>query len=169
MAIIVEDGSIVAGANSFVSRSEYITYAAELGVTVADDVAADIELIKAAQFIASFESKLKGALVDRGQPLPFPRKDLWVDGFSWLSTEIPRQVILCQMAVALDINQGVDPYNPPANPNRATRREKIDGAVEVEYFGTDGGFKMSRTSTWAALLSSLMVNSGLYSIALERA
>jgi hypothetical protein len=91
-----------------------------------------------------------------------------IEGFSWDSSEIPRQVILCQMALALDVHAGIDLYNPPANANRATKSERVEGAIEVEYFGSNSGAKMGRTSTAQALLASLMVNSGLFSIPLVR-
>lgn len=161
MAIIVENGTIVTGANSFVTRAEYITYAASVGITIASDTAADIELIKSGEFINAQEGGLIGYKVDRNQAMAYPRNDLILEGFSWAENEIPRQVILCQMALALDIHAGIDPYNPPANPERATRRERVEGAIEVEYFGTDGATKMSRSSTSTALLKSLLKNSGL--------
>lgn len=160
MAIIVEDGTIVDGAISFVSREDYITYAATLGVTVADDAQADTDLVKAAQYINSKEPQLKGCLVDRDQPMSFPRTNLTIDGFGWEDTEIPRQVILCQLNLALDIRAGIDPYNLPTNPNRSVKREKVD-VIEVEYMGSDSQAKLSRSSHWQALLSSLLRRNGL--------
>ena len=168
MALVIETGAIVTGANSWVTRADYIAYAAALGVTIPDTAATDIQLVKAAQFIGSHEGRLKGTLVDRDQPLAYPRDDLTLDGFAWEETEIPRQVIGLQLAVALEINAGIDPYNPPVNTNRATRREKIEGAVEVEYFGKDASAVVTRQSQTTALLATLLVRSGLMSIPLVR-
>ena len=167
MAVTVEDGSIVAGADSYVTRAEYIAHALTLGVTVADTEAADVELVKAGLFIGSHEDSLKGSLTNRDQPMAFPRSGLVLEGFSWGSDEIPRQVKLCQLALALDVNEGIDLYNPPVNPNRATSMEKVDGAVEVQYFGT-GGNKVGRTSSAQALLNTLLYRSGL-TLVMERA
>jgi hypothetical protein len=167
MAIIVEDGTIIGGANSFVSLDDYVNYAESLGVFITDEDAAEIELIKAAQYINSKEPQLKGYLVDRDQPMSFPRTNLTIDGFGWGDTEIPRQVILCQLNLALDIRAGIDPYNLPVNPNRAVKREKVD-VIEVEYVGGDSQAKLSRSSHWQALLSSLLRRNGL-SIPLVRA
>ena len=161
MTLVVETGSIVAGANTYVSRADYIAYAATEGVTIPDEAAADLELIQAARYLDSLEVRLKGARVERDQPLAYPRSGLTIEGFAWASDEIPRQVILAQMSTALDIHAGIDPYNPPANPERATKREEIDGAVKVEYFGQDGAVKLSRDSTGTALIASLMRSSGL--------
>ena len=164
--MVVEDGSIVENANSYNTRAEYIAYAASVGVTITDDSTADVELVKAGEYMESKRSQYKGSLVDRDQPMGFPRYDIVIEGFYWESDEIPRQAKLCQLALALDIHAGNDPYNPPLN--RTRKKEKVEGAVEVEYFGNDNDVKLSKTSKWEALLSSLLVNSGL-GIAMERA
>lgn len=168
MALIIEDGSIVANADSFVSRADFITYAAAKGVTIADDAATDVLLVKAGQYINSLESQLKGDLVDRDQSMSYPREHLYIEGWYWENNEIPRQVILAQQELALDLNDGVDLYNRPANPNLIAKKEKVHGAVEVEYFGKDSGVKLSSDSQAQALISSLMKNNGL-SIAVMRA
>lgn len=168
MAIIVEDGSLVANANSYVTRAEFIAYAQGFGVAIPDTEASDAQLLKAAQFIDSHESRLKGTRSTRDQAMAYPRSDLMIEGYYWAQDEIPRQVLLCQLNVAMDINSGIDPYNPAPPDNRALRREKVDGAVDVEYFGNDKAVKMSRTSSATALLSSLLRNNGL-SVALVRA
>jgi hypothetical protein len=82
------------------------------------------------------------------------RGDVEIEGWYWNSDEIPRQVILAQLALALDINAGVDIYNP--QPEKVTKMEKIDGAVDVEYFGQDNAVKLSRSSRARALLNSLL-------------
>ena len=164
--MIIEDGTIVTGANSYVSRADYIAYAITLGTTITDTTATDVELISAASFMESKRQMYKGELVDRDQYLSFPRYDVVLEGFYWTGEEIPRQVKLCQMAIALDINAGNDPYNPPII--RTRKSEEIDGAVKVAYFGRDQDVKLSRTSKWSALLTSLLKNSGL-GIAMERA
>lgn len=168
MAITVEDGTLVDDANSWVTRAEYITYAASKGITIASNTTADAELVKACEFINSHEGNLKGNRVDRDQYTAYPRENLVLEGFAWDSDEIPRQVILCQLAFALDIHAGIDPYNPPSNPNLSAKRERVEGAVSIEYFGKDSGVKMSRSSTATALLRALLIRSGLQ-IALVRA
>lgn len=155
MALVIENGSIVTNANSYVTRAEFIAYATESGVTVPNTDPTDVMLVKAAQFIDAHEANLKGSRVDRAQRMAFPRSGLVIDGWAWDEDEIPRNVLLCQMAVALDLAQGIDPYNPPVNPARAVKRQRVEGAVEVEYM--DGGNqKLGRTTRWNALLNSLL-------------
>jgi hypothetical protein len=168
MALVIEDGSIVAGADSFVTRADYIAYAAGLGITVENTEAADVQLRTAVQFMASRESRLKGVRVSRDQPLPYPRSDLVLDGFEWSSTEIPRQVLLCQMALALDLNAGIDIYNPPQSGATGIKSERVEGAVTVVYATADV-VPLSRRSQSQALMSSLMRDGGLLSISVSMA
>ena len=167
MAIIIEDGTIVSGANSYNSRADYIAYALLLGTTIPDAVAADVQLITATEFMESKRAQYKGEAVDRDQSLSFPRYNVVIDGFYWTHEEIPRQAKLCQMTLALDINAGNDPYNPPVV--RTRKSEEIDGAVKVAYFGRDQDVKLGKNSKWEALLNSLLNYSGMTSIELIRA
>jgi hypothetical protein len=161
MALIIEDGSIVAGANTYVSRADYIAFAASVGVAIPDDEAADVELVKAAQFINSKEGRLKGSRVSRDQPLAYPRKDLELEGWSWSSSEIPRQVLSCQLNLALDVHAGVDLFNPAPATTSAVKRKRVEGVVEIEYATSDAPAKMARDSSGLALLNLLMKRSGL--------
>lgn len=168
--LTIENGSIVPGANSYVTRQEYIDYAAAIGIVITDDETADIELIKSSQFIEAKEPFLKGERASRDQPLAFPRTGFFADGWWWTATEIPRQVILAQIALALELRAGIDLYNLPANPNPAIKSASIEGAVSVQFAISDQpGSKLSRDSQALALLNSLLDRSGLLSIAAVRA
>ena len=170
MAIIVEDGSIVANANSYVTRANFITYAADRGITIANTTASDVFLIKSAEHIDAHEDNLKGTRVQRSQAMAFPRNDLTIEGWYWAGNEIPRHVVLCQYAFALDLAAGIDILNRPQNPGLAKRSETVFGAVSVEYaIGASPNQKLSRTSTADALLYALLKNSGLRTVQLVRA
>ena len=162
MALVIEDGSQVTSADSYVSRADYIAYALTLGTVITDDVTADNQLVKAAEYIGRHEDNLKGERGTRDQALSFPRSGLYIDGWNWTSVEIPRQVILCQQAFALDINAGIDLYNRPQNPNMIAKSKRVEGAVTIAYaVGDSTGQKLSQTSTGDALLASLLNNNGL--------
>jgi hypothetical protein len=170
MALTIEDGSIVTGADSWVTRAEFIAYALARGVIVADEDATDVYLVKAAAFIDDHEANLKGWRVERDQPLSFPRGDLYIEDWYWQPTEIPRQVKLCQMAYALDMKSGVDIYNPPQNPGLIAKSKRVEGAVSVSYAVSDTSpQKLGRTSTGEALLASLLNANGMSVIQLVRA
>lgn len=170
MAVIVEDGTGVTNSDSYVTRADYISYAAKVGVTIADAAAADVELIKAAEYIGRHEANLKGYRVNRDQSMAWPRYGVIIDEWSWTETEIPRQLILCQMAFALDVHNGIDLYNRPQNSGLVAKSKRVEGAVEVVYAVSDNnGQKLSQTSTGDALLASLLKNNGLMSVGLIRA
>ena len=167
MPIIVEDGTMVANANSYVSRATYIAFAAALGVTIANVDATDVQLIKSAIFIDQHENNLKGLRSLRDQSMSFPRWGVTIDNWYWSGTQIPRQVTLCQMHLALDINAGIDLWNPPKNPGLIATSETVFGAVS-RSFSVSGGQKLGRTSTAEALLKSLLKNNGLATVELMR-
>ena len=166
MPLIIEDGTLITNADSFVTRADYILYAAAVGVTISDTDTADVQLRQAVSFICSHELNIKGSKVSRDQSLCFPRVDVILEGFEWGNTEIPRQVILCQMAYALEINADADIYNPAIN--QVAKIEEVSGAVMVEYFGEGKNIKLSKDSRALALLNILLENNGLISIKMER-
>lgn len=155
MAIIVEDGTIVAGANSYVTETELENYAEDRGVTLGGDPA--VLLVAAADYLETFRNQYRGALVDRDQPLAWPRDGAVIEGFAWDDDEIPRQVLLAQMIVAVEIGAGEDPLNPPAA--LPVVKERVEGAVEVQY-AAPVGFKLSKTSKARALINALTQGAG---------
>lgn len=165
---MVETGTIVTGANSFVSVSDYVAYCASLGVTITDTAAAEVDLLKAMQVLATKEPLLMGFRVERDQPLCFPRTGLCIDGWAWQHDEIPFHVKNAQMALALDYKNGVDPLNPePAK--QAVTSETVVGAVSVSYASSNqGGFiaVQSLATKWLNML--LRSGSGYLSVPLLR-
>ncbi len=170
MAVIVEDGTKVANSNSYVSRATYIAYALTLGVVILDATAADVELIKSALYIDEHESNLKGYRAARDQSMAFPRSGVVIENWYWSSVEIPRQVTLCQMNFAMDINAGRDLWNAPNNPNQTLQSFAVAGVYSESYAtGSAAGQKLTRTSTGDALLSQLLKQNGLSAVQLVRA
>lgn len=162
MALTVETGAIVTGANSYVSRADAIAYASDRGVTLADSVATDAILIKAASYLESYRSKFKGELVSRDQPLAWPRYNAVIEGFAWDYDEIPRHVINAQLAVTLEINAGDDPFNPTQQQGPVTQ-ESVAGAVSVSYAaGSSSSIKVQKDRESAALVNLLLARSGLF-------
>lgn len=158
--LVVENGSIIAGANTYVTIDEYIAYAASLGITVEDNDASKVQLIAAAIYIDSKESQLYGDMVEKTQPLSYPRNNLTdLQNFTWGNDEIPTLVKKCQMSLALDINAGEDLYNLSQSGSVGVKRERVEGAVEVEYAIADS-MRIARNSRSSSLLAALMKNGG---------
>ncbi len=160
MALIVEDGSIVTGANSFVTVSEIEDHAESIGTSISGDV--EQMALKAIDYIKQQEDKLKGYRFTRDQPLPYPRSGLVIEGWHWASDEIPRQVKSLQINLVLDIDSGVDLYNRPEPSNKIVKRERIEGALEVEYaVGNGSVMRTSSNSASQAILAVLSKSNGL--------
>lgn len=135
--IIVEDGSIVPNANSYVSEADLTTYATDRGITLT--AATDVLIINAMDYIESLD--FIGYQLTEDQPLSWPRGNARKDDIYWYDTdEIPQDLIdgLCETCIAID--QGNDPSSLV---ERATKREKV-GDLEVEYMDSASSTPINR-------------------------
>jgi len=125
MTITVEDGSIVTGANSYVTEAELTAYAIARGTSLTGDP--EELLIKAMDYLESLE--FKGITIDKDQPLQWPRYQVMLDGW-WVDTdEIPQLLkdSQCEVAIAID-----DDQDPLENIARVKMKETV-GPISVEY------------------------------------
>ncbi len=150
MAIVVETGSIVNGANSYVSETELTTYAIARGITLVGDE--EELLINAMDYIESLA--FIGLKWTRDQDLKWPRSDVWIDGYYIDSDTIPNELKNGQMAVAIAVDQGNGPLKTI---DRQTKRERV-GELEVEYM--DGSSSTPIVRTINSSLAKLMKNGG---------
>lgn len=162
MALVVEDGSQVTGANSYVSLDDARQYVFERGgdLSTADDSAAEATILKAMDYLESFAERFKGTRVSRDQSLSWPRSDVWIEEWYWNPTEIPRQVINAQMALIYEINAGEDPFNPPAPTTMPVVRTKV-GPIEKQYAAPASVSKVQKTSQSSVHIRMLLKQSGL--------
>ena len=125
MAIIVEDGTVVTGANSYTSTAGLTTFATARGVTLVTD--AEQLLIEAMDFLENLGFKGMKSLIT--QPLQWPRLNVCIDGYYVNSNSIPQQLIdgLCHIAIAID--QDTDFMQDAV---RTTTMEKV-GDLEIQY------------------------------------
>ena len=166
MALTVEDGTIVAGADSYVTRSEFITYAYNRNITVDDDINTDEILRTAFDYIDSQEHKLHGERVYDVNASAFPRYNLSIDGYDYDSSTIPEQVKKCQMELAIDILNGIDLWNRKASDSTPIKSKMVGGAVQIHY-AVQNGQPALRKSRSRSLLSKLKRGGG-FSLGLAR-
>lgn len=126
MALIVEDGTNVANANSYAPEVSIIAYAASRGVTMPNDAALLVNVTKAMDYIELQDYADEPTYDD--QALAFPRGG---------EVTIPAGIVktLCQLTI--DVFNGID-LMPSRAAEQAIKREKIggtSGAIETEYFG----------------------------------
>ncbi len=131
MALIVEDGTGKADAASFVSRAEYIAYAAARGVTIADADASDVDLVKAMDFILT--KCFRGNPTVATQALPFPRNvENYYGALEFPNDAVPLPIKRAQLDAALAIHSGVDLTPNVSASSSSVKREKV-GPIETEY------------------------------------
>lgn len=125
MAIIVEDGSQVANANSYLSLADAQALIENFGYT---GTLVEANLLKA-MAVLNIQDYL-GCRVSSSQALPFPRSGIYLSDRRYLSpTEIPGELHIAEAVLAAEISES----NDPANPRTAgIIREKVD-VLEVEY------------------------------------
>lgn len=134
MALVIEDGSIVEGANSFVTEAEFEAFAGSLPLPGGFD--AEQAANEAIRFIVSIESRMTGQrAAPLLQDLPYPRRNVTLYGEALPETDIPKTLKLAQMQLMLDVARGV-PLFPDDTAEQAVKREKV-GPLETEYFGAD--------------------------------
>lgn len=131
--LIVEDGSIVAGADSYVSLIDARALATKLGWELpADDTAAEIALRNGAIYIGLQEPQMCGTRVSPSQSLAYPRQGVSLFGYPVAITSIPVQIIQAQIAAAAEYGTGSDVRGN--DDGRMTSMERVEGAVTVQYF-----------------------------------
>lgn len=132
MALIIEDGSIVTGANSYITVVEYEAWAdARFGATRStapvDTAAAEALILRAMDY---FEGQsFQGCLVERGQPLQWPRTHVCIDRYYVDADEIPKEVKNSLYELTYGEEQS---YGELDAVERRTKKEKVD-VIEIEY------------------------------------
>jgi hypothetical protein len=150
MAIVVENGTVVAGANSYVTEAELTDYASERGITLSGTPS--VLLIKAMDYLESLN--FIGTKHIEEQPLQWPRDEVYVDTYYIERETIPKELKTGQMVTAIAIDQNLDPLRSVA---RATKRAKAD-TVEVEFMDNAASETIVRTIN--AALRKLIANGG---------
>lgn len=139
MAIVVEDGSgSDYAANSYVSLEESRAFLGARGLSLPDDdAAAEALLVRACDYLESFEDKYQGSPNNPlRQSLQWPRYGVIYEGFQLASNVIPNRIKQAQIVAAEQLSQGNDPM--ATTDGRVVIREKID-VLETEFSNAGGG------------------------------
>lgn len=132
MALITEDGTGLATAESYISVADASTRQAALGQTNwATLSTAEMEqaLRRATQYmLQAYRTRWKGYRLNGTQALDWPRWDVVVDGYDVAANEVPTAIAnacsdLALVAASGDLNPALE---------RAVIREKV-GPLETEY------------------------------------
>lgn len=152
MALIIEDGTGVEDADSFVTIDQARTYAASYGYELpADDTELEVALRQGAQYLGLFDGSFSGSKTDALQSLVYPRIDSYIISggvkTSIPDNYIPTQLKHSQIIAAATYGAGDDVRaNDDGN---SIASEAVSGAVSVSYF--DNGKTGSSIEITAAI------------------
>lgn len=140
--IIVENGTIVASANSWITLAEWTAYLALYGrVSTGTDDEGNVLLIKAQRAISTRLS-LDGDTVSASQTTSLPRYwSRYIKGFAIGSGDIPQDFKDAQAELAWSIHEGADPLatRSAGAQGAITGSSSKAGPVEVSTTYADGG------------------------------
>lgn len=132
MALIIEDGSIVPNANSYVTAAEYMAWADNrfgVGRSTAPKCDDEVEpsILRAMDY---FEGQnFIGTKKQSDQPLQWPRDGVYIDGFYQSNSSIPKEVKLSIYELAYAEELGNGELNTV---DRKVKKQKVS-SIEVEY------------------------------------
>jgi hypothetical protein len=136
MALVIEDGTNVSGANSFVTLVEARSYAAARSLSLpTDDAALEALLLNAVDYLESKRQLYQGQRASVTQSLQWPRVDVFIDDVYLAATVIPDLLKSAQIRLAAIAYSGVDLM--PTRSGPIVKKEKV-GPIETEYSETVG-------------------------------
>lgn len=154
--LVVEDGSVVIGAESYASIDEFKLYCEKFGIDISDkdDSELEIALRKATNYIESaYSQRFKGERVSSDQSLSFPRAGVVVNGFGLAANFVPDSIKNASFELA-NKSFSVDLFTD--NEGATIKREKVD-VIETEY---QIGASSIRFTMVAAILAPYLKSSG---------
>lgn len=110
MALIIEDGTIVVGADSYQSLITARADASARGLALdTDDTIAEQQLRQAYYYLTNtYENQMQGDRVSPNQTGFMPRSGMYAFGFSVASDSIPDAFLKAQVSMASSINDGAN-------------------------------------------------------------
>lgn len=144
MAFIVEDGSIVAGANAYITLAEFAAYWSDRNVTLSQsDGEQQAAIVVATQYV-DLNNSFKGDIVSASQSLSWPRKGVTdKEGRDIADDVIPDQL---KNAIAeyakrqLDLSAGLQPDVGDTGAVKRTKKKVDVIETETEYQDGTGGY-----------------------------
>ena len=102
MSLIIEDGTLPAGADSFASLDDLRAYVGMYGGSIPSGDAECEQLLRSSA-VEMWNRPWAGVEVMHDQPLPWPRAGVFVAGVALTETAIPSEIKRGQMALAVEM------------------------------------------------------------------
>ena len=137
MALIVENGTGVAGANSYATTDAHRAYAAARGVVLGIDADIETKNALAIDYLEGKRNKFSGSKVNPLQALQYPRYGVSIDGYAMEQTYIPLELIKANSQLILEQQNGV---NIMPTQNEPSIKSESIGPIKTEYAINPGSF-----------------------------
>jgi hypothetical protein len=128
--LIIEDGTGVPDAESYVGAADLVIYAGKFGMTIPADEPAQEALLRRAA-LAMDGMTWKGRKTSSDQALAWPRRGVDLDCEIKPDNYLPARIPYGQMALCAEIYN--DDTNPIDSRKGAVILERVEGAVTREY------------------------------------
>lgn len=161
--MIVEDGSIVANADSLVTDVFYDAYLDARGLTAGASLDTDQSLIRGTAYVlGKYRGRWKGVKVNSAQALDWPRYGVTdEDGYDLASNVIPERLKHAVCEAALLLGQGTD-LSPTTTTAPVKRlREKVGPIEEETEYATTSQQSRPTVSVIDDLLKGYLTGSNL--------
>lgn len=155
--LVIEDGTIIAGANSFVTDAEFKAYADLRNIDIpATQPDREALLVLAMDYLFSIESMLQGYRTDPTQALPYPRIGVCLNEYPIDSNVIPQNIKNAQMELAA---QASNSDILISEQSQSLASFSVDGVYSESYFN-GGSWTKVRTDKADAYLNALKKSGG---------
>jgi hypothetical protein len=156
MALVIEDGTNVENATSYITVAEAQAFASARGVTLSvTSATVEVQIIKAMDWFEAKRAQFVGTKANTDQALQWPRSYVYIDNILQADDDIPNEVknTLCQLVI--EIHNGID--LSPTTTGNFVKREKVD-VIEVEYSESLNTTGMPTLSKVNSLIAPLLKN-----------
>ena len=165
MALIVEDGSQVAGANAYAAEAAILAYAVARGVTL-DPFKIPVYNAIAIDYLEGKRKEYAGYKVSQTQALQFPRTGLVIDGYDFPPNSIPIELIKanCQLIIEQSLGVALMPTQ-----NEPLIKSEAVGPIKTEYVVSAGSIFEPWIASVEILLAPLLkAGSGGFGLVFKR-
>jgi hypothetical protein len=156
--VIVEDGSNVSNANSFVSVVTLNNYAADRGLAIpATTTDKEIALILAAEYLEVRRAEYQGEKTNEDQTMQWPRSGVLIDGIELADDAIPAELVKAQCQLVAEIHRGTPLYpRPRTTAGEGFVTEKTVGPLTKRFNGVGAGSISSTKPIRIAAVESIL-------------
>ena len=171
MALVVEDGTGLANADSYQSLVDARANANALGLNLpAGEVDAEVALRNGARYADRYERRFSGSRLVDTQALAYPRKDSYRcfgnNSIVVASDAIPNEMIMAQVFAAVEYGKGTDVM--PVNDGKSIASNEVVGAVKQSYFDNGKTGKSIVITKSVDALSPLLCVGGGFTVRTKR-